>query len=241
LLKEALTTGFSRPEQRNNENKYHLYDFAKVMRGIATGANDFFFLTQEQASILNLPSKFLKTTIGRTRDVPGSIITEKDLKNLIEKKRPTLLFSINREEVIPTDVLEYLKQGEKAGLPERPLIKQRKPWYKMESRQIPPILFAYLGRRNSRFIRNDAKVLPLTGFLCVYPFSSDERSIDNLWQALNHPDTLVNLQLVGKSYGSGAIKVEPRNLDKLPIPDHIVEKYELHSNYQTKKFQTKLL
>ena len=44
---------------------------------------------------------------------------------------------------------------------------------------------------------------------------------------LNHPDTIKNLFLVGKSYGSGAIKVEPRNLEKLGIPEELVEKYKL--------------
>lgn len=63
--------------------------------------------------------------------------------------------------------------------------------------------------------KNEAGVLPLTGFLCVYPIYDDKEYIDNLWKALNHPDTLENLKLVGKSYGSGAIKVEPGNLNKL--------------------------
>jgi hypothetical protein len=92
----------------------------------------------------------------------------------------------------------------------------------MEIRKAPPFLFAYLGRRNARFIRNLAGVMPLTSFLCVYPHHDDADSIDRLWQALKHPDTVKNLALVGKSYGAGAIKVEPRALERLPIPDHVV-------------------
>ncbi|HEV2237865.1 MAG TPA: hypothetical protein VGR57_14495, partial [Ktedonobacterales bacterium] len=104
------------------------------------------------------------------------------------------------------------------GLPDRPLISQRKPWYRMEARSVPPFLFAYLGRRNARFIRNTAGVLPLTGFLCVYPRDTDPHSLMQLWTVLQHPDTVANLARVGKSYGSGAIKVEPRALESLPIP-----------------------
>jgi len=47
-LKEGVDTGFSRPEQNHNGFKFHLNDFAKVMRGIATGSNEFFFLTAQQ-------------------------------------------------------------------------------------------------------------------------------------------------------------------------------------------------
>jgi hypothetical protein len=114
-------------------------------------------------------------------------------------------------------------------------------WYKTEYREVPPILFAYLGRRNSRFIKNEAGVVPLTSFLCIYPIYDDEIYIVNLWQALNDPETIQNLRLVGKSYGSGAIKVEPRNLDKVPIPEHIVDKYNLkRQKYKTKTQQLEL-
>ena len=92
----------------------------------------------------------------------------------------------------------------------------------METRRVPPILFAYLGRRNARFIRNLAGVVPLTGFLCVYPHHEDEAFINRLWKVLCHPETIANLNLVGKSYGSGAIKVEPRALEKLPLPISVV-------------------
>ncbi|MEA5531686.1 hypothetical protein VB638_19290 [Dolichospermum sp. UHCC 0684] len=111
----------------------------------------------------------------------------------------------------------------------------------MEHREVPPILFAYLGRRNSRFIKNEAGVVPLTSFLCIYPIYDDELYIANLCEALNDPETIQNLRLVGKSYGSGAIKVEPRNLDKVPIPEHIVDKYNLtRQKYKTTSQQLEL-
>jgi hypothetical protein len=231
-LKEALATGLSRPVQNNTGFRYHLSDFATVMRGIATGANEFFFLTRKQAEELKLPNEFLKVAIGRTRDVLGDIITHVEVSKLEDADRPTLLFSIDANDKLPKPVEEYLTFGEKQGLPTRPLILTRKPWYKMEKREIPPLLFAYLGRRNARFVKNEAGVLPLTGFLCVYPLYSDEKYVNSLWKVLNHPDTLRNLNLVGKSYGSGAIKVEPRNLARLPIPEPLVEEYNLKRQYK---------
>jgi hypothetical protein len=38
------------------------------------------------------------------------------------------------------------------------------------------------------------------------------------------------LQFIGKSYGSGAIKVEPRSLEKLSLPEHLVNQMELKFN-----------
>ena len=231
-LKEAMDTGLSRPPQNHNGFKFHLNDFANVMRGIATGANEYFFLTNQQAKEYGIPADFLKRAIGRTRDATKSTLTEQDINTLDKNNRPTFLFTTNGNYTFPKSVSNYLRVGENLGLPNRSLIKQRSPWYKMEQRQVPPLLFAYLGRRNVRFIKNEANVVPLTGFLCVYPMYGDAEYIENLWRALNHPDTLENLKLVGKSYGSGAIKVEPRNLNRLPIPEHIVQQYKLKRLYK---------
>jgi len=232
-MREALATGLSRPQQNHNGYKYHLSDFATVMRGIATGANDFFYLTRKKAEELGIPSRYLKKAIGRTKDITGDTITKEDIQYLEKNSRPTLLLSIDQpENDLPAKVKAYLKKGIEFGLPERPLIKQRKPWFRMEKREIPELLFAYLGRRNTRFIKNNAGVLPLTSFLCVYPKKEYVEFVDVLWMVLNHPDTLINLQFVGKSYGAGAIKVEPRSLENLPIPEYVVDKYNLRKQYE---------
>lgn len=223
-LTEALSTGLSRPPSTARTGGPLLLDFAKVLRGIATGANDFFFLTRKRAGELGIPSEFLVPAIGRTRDVAGDTVTPERLAELDSAGRPTLLFTPDSRmiESFPPPVREYLKQGEALGLPSRTLIASRRPWYKMETRTAPPYLFAYLGRRHARFVRNTAGVVPLTGFLCVYPRSEDPHYTAALWHVLAHTDTVANLPLVGKSYGGGAIKVEPRALESLPLPPHVV-------------------
>lgn len=223
-LQEALKTGLSRPPLGGWSSWPTLGDFASIQRGIATGANEFFFLTPARAIEIGISSEFLIQAVGRTRDIPENEITLDSLRALETKGRPTLLFSPDGRPIhgFPPAVSEYLKAGELRGLPEKPLIASRRPWYKMEVRRTPPILFAYLGRRNARFVRNRAGVLPLTGFLCVYPHRDDEEYVEKLWQVLRHPETTGNLYLVGKSYGSGAIKVEPRALERLPLGPHLV-------------------
>lgn len=227
-LKEALDTGLSRPPSLA-KSRFILGNFANVMRGIATGANEFFFLTVAQAKALHLSAEFLIPAIGRTRDVEGDEITLETLARLDQAGRPTQLFAPDGRPLnaFPPAVQEYLKHGKSLKLDARPLIATRRPWYKMETRNAPPILFAYLGRRHIRFIRNTANVLPLTGFLCVYPHRADQVFLEKFWQVLQHPETLANLALVGKSYGDGAIKVEPRALEKLPLPEALLSRLNL--------------
>lgn len=225
-LSEGLATGLSRPPLRAAPAGPTLARFAKVQRGIATGANEYFFLTANQARALRIPSDYLRLAIGRTRDVKSDQVSDDMMCALDDAGRPTLLFAPDGRPLseFPRAVREYLKGGEASGINQRTLIATRRPWYKMEKRAAPPILFAYLGRRSARFIRNRAEVLPLTGFLCVYPHDPDPAAVDRLWQVLSHPETIANLSLVGKSYGSGALKVEPRQLEKLPLPASVVSR-----------------
>lgn len=219
-LAEGYETGLSRPPQDRHLGPV-LGDFAKTLRGIATGGNEFFFLTKSRVKDLGIPLEYTVRAVGRTRDIEGDQLTPKTLKELEEAGRPTYLLSLDGrpEDQFPPAVRTYLREGVKLGINTRPLIKQRRAWYKMEIREVPPFLFAYLGRRNARFIRNFANVVPLTGFLCVYPKVRGKDAIERVWQLLSHPDTLANLHRVAKSYGSGAIKVEPRALERVPMSD----------------------
>jgi len=224
-LAEGLATGLSRAPMTKPIAGPRLSDLASVVRGIATGANRYFVLTRDQVERLELPARFLVRAIGRTRDVATEEITKTLLSALDAAGRPTFLLSPDGrpEDLFPAQVRGYLEWGERQGLPQRPLIASRKPWYKMETRRIPPFLFAYLGRRNARFIRNRAGVVPLTGFLCVYPRRQGPAFEEKLWAILRDPRTVANLNLVGKSYGSGCIKVEPRALERLPLPREVVD------------------
>ena len=238
-IADGLKTGLSRPPTVDWKGDMVLADFANVLRGIATGANEFFFLTRRQAAEYEIPDAFLLSAIGRTRDVPADEITSSALDLLDGKGRPTLLFSPDGRplEKFPKSVREYLKHGIELGIDKRSLISTRNPWYKMEVRKPPPILFAYLGRRNTRFILNKAGVVPLTGFLCVYPKRKDETFLKKLWQILKDPETIKRISLVGKSYGDGAIKVEPRALEMLPISQETVLGVGLGLHPKAKQFQ----
>ncbi len=226
---ELVATGLSRPPRGMEGRGVPLSLFARVVRGIATGANEFFFLTSSQIAGCGLERRFFRRAVGRTRDCPDDVLTAERLEALDAAGRPTWLLNLDREpkEKLPAPLAAYLERGEKAGLDQLALIKTRKPWYRMEQREEPPLLFAYLGRRDCRFLLNSAGVVPLTGFLCVYPWDSNERHVRKLWHALNHPDTLANLGFVGKSYGGGALKVEPRQLEALEIPQHVIDRSDM--------------
>lgn len=235
-VSEALSTGLSRPPSQSTD-RYTLGDFASVMRGIVTGDNDFFFMTLKRAKELGIPESLLVKAVGRMRDIKGEQFTPEDVERLEARCRPTRLLYVNglSFEQLPAAVQAYLKEGESRGLDKKTLIQTRKPWYRMETRKSPPIMFAYLGRRNARFIRNRAGVVPLTCLLCVYPKREDPDFIEHLWKVLADLETIANLRKVGKSYGGDAIKVEPRALERLPLPDALVRSEKMDKYLEPKQ------
>ena len=221
---EGFATGLSRAPVADEGSQRCLGDFARVMRGIATGENEFFFMTPGRADELGIPRRYFVPAIGRMRDVQSEPFTRDDLQALEAAQRPTLLLSLEdrpREE-FPPALQKYLEQGERSGVHQSTLIATRRPWYRMEHRTPPPFFFAYLGRRSVRFIRNQTEAVPLTCLLCIYPYDASAENLERLWRVLSDPRTLANLRLVGKSYGDGALKVEPRALQRLPLPNEVL-------------------
>ena len=234
---EGFATGLSRAPVQSETTKHCLGDFARVMRGIASGQNDFFFMTSKRAEELQIPKRYFIPAIGRMRDVQTEPFTNVHLRELEEANRPTWLLSLGDEprEKLPEALQRYLEKGEEEKIPECTLIATRNPWYRMEKRTPPPFFFAYLGRRAVRFIRNQTDAVPLTCLLCIYPFDSSPDNLERLWRVFSDPRTLANLRLVGKSYGDGALKVEPRSLQQLQLPDDLLSEVGLLSRAKPKQ------
>lgn len=228
-IADALRRGLGRDLHEAIADSVPLSAFATTLRGIATGCNEFFFLNSAQVRALRLPQTYLVRAVGKTTDVVGDTLTPADLDRLDAAGRPTWLLSLPAlpSSRLPAAVRRYLAEGEALGLPERALISQRNPWYKMEVRRPPAFLFTYLGRRTARFVRNQAQAMPLTGFICVYPRDDSPTYTEKLWRVLSDPETLANLKHVGKTYGNGAVKVEPKSLANLPIPRAVLLRHGL--------------
>ena len=204
----------------HNEHFVPLSTIAHIMRGIATGANDFFVLSDSEVAEWKLKQANLRPVLTKTREVPGYTFSQADFDRLGREGKKRWLLYLTGPVTPGTAEARYIQHGEALGLHERSLVKTRSLWYAMEQRDPAPIYFTYLSRKRSRFIYNQTDVLALNSFLCIYPIpaiSRDETMLKALLAVLNSLIAKDSLRHVGRTYGGDTIKIEPREMDRLPV------------------------
>lgn len=207
-----------------------LGDIFSIKRGLATGSNGFFILTEAEAENWQIPQQFLRPILPGPRDLPNSIV--ESLPNGMPHVSP-LLFLLDcraSEERISIQwprFYEYVQQGRKQEIHVAYLTSHRTPWYSQENRMPAPFLCTYMGRsRNGkhpfRFIWNRSQATAHNVYLMLYPKGplrdvlrqNPEREAQ-IFEALEKisPEQFIS---EGRVYGGGLHKVEPKELAKVP-------------------------
>jgi len=192
---------------------------AKVVRGIATGANDYFTFNIEKANKYRISEHSLLPCISKSKDVHNPFFTKGDFIQL--KNGNAKIFLFNGLEKPDNNVLEYIKIGENKKVSKKYLTSKRNPWYSIENRPPAPIWVGVFNRNGLKFIRNEAGIRNLTTFHCIYPVKNlfSELNIDLLFAYLL---TDVAKQIFSdnrREYGDGLKKFEPNDLNNALILD----------------------
>jgi adenine-specific DNA-methyltransferase len=189
--------------------------YAKVVRGIATGSNDFFIFNKSKAEAYEINEKYLLPCICKGTVAQKSIFTEYDFEKLKSNdKNVFLLDALNSNDV---NVKKYLKKGEEEGIDKKYLTASRKPWYSLENRPPSPIWVTVFNRTGLRFIRNEANISNLTSYHCIYPKQTalfDHIDLNLLFAYLLTETAKQILEDNSREYGNGLQKFEPNDINK---------------------------
>lgn len=185
--------------------------FAKVSRGIATGANDYFTFRESKKELYGIPERCLMRCVCHSTDVHGLFFTDDDFQRLSHSDKAVYLFN-GRADVKDEHVRGYISLGEETGADKRYLTASRKPWYAIENRKPSPIWVSVFNRKGLRFVRNIAGVSNLTTFHCVY--DAGVVDIDVLFGYLVTNVAKEIFMDNSRQYGNGLVKFEPNDLNK---------------------------
>ena len=194
-----------------------LSKIATVDRGIATGHNNYFALTQDEVKKWKIEERFLKPVITKSRKIKGYDFGSQDYKSQqLGNERAYLLYCFEE----PSENLwKYIEYGESIGTHKRYLTSHRTPWYSMEKGKVAPIWAMVFSRDQMRFILNKTNCFNLTTFHGIFPYFNDEIMQKALLAYLNS-DIFRDIQITKRrEYGGGLHKFEPNDLEKLPVID----------------------
>lgn len=211
-------------QTQNKQNYKNLVPFsmyAKVVRGIATGDNDYFSFNVQKQIEFGIEDKYLLPCIAKSTDIIGSFFTENNFQELKQKNKKVLLFNgIDFKNDLGNEKLKsYIELGEKNGTSQRFLTSNRNPWYALENRIPSPIWVGVFNRTGLRFVRNEANIRNLTTFHCVY-FNTMFMQETDLFFAYLLTDLAKEIFNDNKrEYGNGLNKFEPNDLNSSKVVD----------------------
>lgn len=196
-----------------------LGDVATVRRGVATGANDFFFLTDRQRK--GLPSKATRRAIVRMKQVQGDELTPEHHNELGKQGEARWLLWLHDEELAKHDCIRPLiNQGTEQGLHLRYLTSLRDPWYAVERVKPPDLLFSPMTRSAFRVVVNSAKAIPSNSIYGIYLEDLDASHALKVAKWINGKDGQLMVRSEARHY-SGLLKLDPKRLLNIRLPKNL--------------------
>ncbi len=190
---------------------------ADVRRGIATGANDYFTLSQSERERAGLDMTQVRPCVTRATHAPRLRFTGADFQRLIADGARVWLLDA-RDSRDPA-VQRYLMEGLRRGIDQRFLSAHRDPWYAAEPKPIAPLWINAFSRNGFRCVINDAGVAQLTAFHGIYSRTMSHDDLLILAAFLNSRHGAAAITREQRTLGNGLAKLEPGDVAALRVPD----------------------
>lgn len=192
--------------------------WGRTSLGMVTGNNKYFTLSPERVTELGIPrTDLIRVSPPGSRHLRGLTLTTSALTELGKKGSATYLFYPKGEPKGAS--LEYITAGETANVHTAYKCRVRKPWWRVPLVKPADLFLTYMNADTPRITTNDAKVIHLNSVHGVY-LLDEHRALGRelLPLASLTSMTLVGAETVGRSYGGGMLKLEPREANRLPVP-----------------------
>lgn len=195
-----------------------LQDWGDTTLGMVTGNNKFFTLAPTRVDTLGLaPSDLLPLSPPGSRHLRGLVFTDLSRTRLGRDGAATWLFR-------PADdpsaaARRYIKAGERAGVDLAYKCRVRKPWWRVPYLRPADLFLTYMNADTPRITTNRTRVHHVNSVHGIYLHADARGDGKNyLPIASLNSVTLLGAETVGRAYGGGMLKIEPREADHLPVP-----------------------
>lgn len=195
-----------------------MLQWGETYLGLVTGNNNYFTLNRSTAKSLKLSEKeLLHIAPPGIKHPRGLTLSQAAWKKLADADERCFVFAPSKK---PTRAAErYIEEGETRKVHKGYKCSVRKPWWQVPLVPRPDFLFTYMNHDRVRLVRNAAGVHCLNSLYGV-KLKKDRSKLgcELLALASLNSMTLLGAEIVGRSYGGGLLKHEPREVDALPMP-----------------------
>lgn len=195
-----------------------LHDWGETTLGAVTGNNGFFAVSQARVDELGLrATDLVPLSPPGSRHLRRLAFTHADHEAMRQRDGRVWLF---RPGGAPSDAARaYIARGEADGVHLAYKCRVRDPWWRTPLVPPPDIFVTYMNVDTPRLTRNGAGVHHLNSVHGLYLHRGvGADAADLLPVASLNSLTLVGAETVGRAYGGGMLKLEPREADRLPVP-----------------------
>jgi adenine-specific DNA-methyltransferase len=195
-----------------------LSDWGETTLGMVSGNNRYFALSPRRAAELGLSERdVIPLSPPGSRHLRALSLSEAMLEELGQAGAATLLFRPARA---PSPAAaRYIEAGEALDVQKAFKCRVRSPWWRVPL--VPPadLFVTYMNADTPRLCANEAGAHHLNSVhgLFLRPRLRDF-GIELLPMAVLNSITLLGAEAVGRAYGGGMLKLEPREADSLPVP-----------------------
>lgn len=186
-----------------------LKEIADVRFGIKTGANEFFYLTEEEIKEKGIEKEFWMHKDEKGNWVPNYVVkSPQECKSIIIKpdilKHRVLLINKDKKQLKGTHVLRYLNEGEREGFHKRPTCESRSPWYNLGYQQPPDGLWFKAFNERVLAPLNTYRLFSSDRFYAIYLHNKIYKN--RLFLYLNSTLAALIVELFGRvNLGEGAL------------------------------------
>jgi len=188
-----------------------LAHWGEVYLGSVTGANDYFALTQADVAALGIASaELLPISPPGSRHLRGISFNRADWDAAVAAGGRGFLFRPGADDPSP-EALRYIAAGEQREIHTAYKCRVRRPWWRVPLVRAPDLFLTYMNHRYPRLVSNEAGVHHLNSVHGVRLRAGIE-GVGRELLPLAHLNSLslLSAEVVGRAYGGGMLKLEPR-------------------------------
>lgn len=195
-----------------------LRDWGDTYLGAVTGGNAYFTLTHAEVAEWGLSDReVLPISPPGAKHLRALDFTEQAWRQLADDGKRCLLFRPGSRPSVAAR--RYITAGETAKVHLGYKCSNRSPWWQVPLVERPDLLLTYMNHERPRLISNSAGAHLLNSLYGV-SLKEDHRALGRelLPVACLNSATLLGAEMVGRAYGGGLLKHEPKEADRLPVP-----------------------